>query len=306
MKNVFKNSTEVTHVWASKSQEMGRTSSSNVYFNRDTIYSYGMHFPMARHLPDGSVAFTTRTFSPTTSGHCADVRRAVSHLTKVYLRDVVSLPNQQIDSVKAQINKLVDEAALARMTVTKDRLLGEAKDIAENFNLYAKAHKARCRIKIESITGVDLVGLKARLAVKAKADAVRKKKLDDERAVRNAAALIEINAQKLEYRAKWRQGIGANAPGDVMLRVSRDSTEVETSRSAAIPVAAAMTLWPIIQRVKGGSKDYRVGQSVGRYTLTQIMQNGDITVGCHHIKFAELEGIAHELGFIKKQELSLA
>ena len=50
----------------------GPQSGNNFYFDGDTIYSYGSHFPIARHVETKrgrAVLFTTRDYSVTTSGH---------------------------------------------------------------------------------------------------------------------------------------------------------------------------------------------------------------------------------------------
>ena len=65
MRTTFNNAM-LAHVWANRSQEYARTANGNFYFRSDTIYSYGNHFPIARHV-DGVVLFTTRDYSVTTS-----------------------------------------------------------------------------------------------------------------------------------------------------------------------------------------------------------------------------------------------
>lgn len=76
---------EVAHLFAHKVQSHARNAKSSVFFNHDTIYSYGEHFPIARHVTNKSgkaaVLFTTGHYSVTTSGHCSMVRSAISHLT---------------------------------------------------------------------------------------------------------------------------------------------------------------------------------------------------------------------------------
>jgi hypothetical protein len=51
------------------------SSSQNVYFSGDVLYSYGRHFPLAVRLQDGTYMLNGDTYSPTTSCHQADVRQ---------------------------------------------------------------------------------------------------------------------------------------------------------------------------------------------------------------------------------------
>ena len=55
-------------------------------------------------------------------------------------------------------------------------------------------------------------------------------------------------------------------------------------------------------RVVGGTKDYEVGMDLGGYKLTKIRRDGSIVVGCHDIPYAEIEGVAKELGLLKVEE----
>ena len=72
MKNVFSPS-ELCHVWANQLQQSGRNSNGSMYFNGSTIYSYGSHFPIAKHIRNEqgqtAVLFTERTYSNTTAKH---------------------------------------------------------------------------------------------------------------------------------------------------------------------------------------------------------------------------------------------
>ncbi len=78
---------EVAHTWANPRSEddNARVSRGNLYFQGDTIYSYGSHFPIARHMKnehgEPAVLFTTNTYGPTTGKHLRITRRACHHLT---------------------------------------------------------------------------------------------------------------------------------------------------------------------------------------------------------------------------------
>ena len=48
-KHVF-DTGEIPHLWAHRTQEDARNRQGNLYFTGDTIYSYGSHFPIARHV----------------------------------------------------------------------------------------------------------------------------------------------------------------------------------------------------------------------------------------------------------------
>lgn len=73
------NNKQVAHLWANKSKQSA--SGSHFYFEGDTIYSYGRHFPIARHaIHKGKpcVLFTTDDYSSSTSRHKSYVRNAIA------------------------------------------------------------------------------------------------------------------------------------------------------------------------------------------------------------------------------------
>lgn len=85
------NNDQVAHLWANKSRQQAK--GSNVFFEGNTIYSYGHHFPMAR-LYKGVVLYTTGSYSVTTAKHLSIVRRACSHLTVFNVDDVSAEPSK--------------------------------------------------------------------------------------------------------------------------------------------------------------------------------------------------------------------
>src|SRR4051794_17602476 len=85
-------SREVAHLWAHRAQEHARDRGGKLYFNGDTIYSYGEHFPIARHVYHGDqhiVLFTCMGYSNTTSRHKRRVLSALNgHLPYIAVCDL--------------------------------------------------------------------------------------------------------------------------------------------------------------------------------------------------------------------------
>ena len=84
MKQVF-NNRELFHVYASGNQTRGRSNNGNVYFEGDTIYSYGAHFPMAIRFKD-KMLINNEGYSVTTAKHMSQLRYALRHL------DYINMP----------------------------------------------------------------------------------------------------------------------------------------------------------------------------------------------------------------------
>jgi hypothetical protein len=90
MKHVFngKERSQIAHLWMNKKQDHARDSRESFYFRGDTIYSYGSHFPIARHVRNSrgedAVLMTTDTYSNTTAKHISMVRSAL-HGTVIHV-----------------------------------------------------------------------------------------------------------------------------------------------------------------------------------------------------------------------------
>ena len=287
MRNVLK-SAEVFHFWANKVQPSGRC--GNTSFDRDNLYSYNAI--IAKHLPDGSIAVATRSWSMTTSGHQSAARRAIPIGTKViYVYDFACIQDM-LASASSQINGLLEKASVARSK--KDDYLGQAKDIADNFNAYSLATGSVLQIKAELPVGSDLSAIKQAIKDRQAAELAEKQRQERVAAERRASTLQGWRDGNPDARAWMLSGVR------VALRINGD--EVETTRGASIPVADAKSLWPIIQRCIRGDKCFTPGQPLGHYRLTRIHANGSIIVGCHHIDYTEIEAIARQLGLVEQDE----
>lgn len=298
MRKILKDRHEVAHFWANKVQSEGQA--GNVFFRDSTIYSYGSHFAIATHIAPGIVAFTNRNYSPSTGQHKSIVRNAIAEGVEiVYVANPSDGVNSNKSAAERSIEQLVITASKARRQSTRSAPLAEAFTVATNFNRFAQVMKSRERINTTKLNIGSIEQLKTFVADKVKREARAAKALEKKR-----AEIVHKN------RVAWRQHEIGYMPmyssGATMLRLSKDNEIVQTSANAEIPVAEAIKLWPFIQRVMRGDKDYEVGMSLGNYRLTQIKQNGDIVVGCHNIPFAEIEGIAHELDLTNTSAASRA
>jgi len=68
MKRVFSSNAKTVAKWAERSQDYGRNSRGNIFFEGDMIYSYGRHYPIARFYRN-FVLVNSRTYSVTTQQH---------------------------------------------------------------------------------------------------------------------------------------------------------------------------------------------------------------------------------------------
>jgi hypothetical protein len=285
MKHVYK-SAMVAHLWANKSQDSARTAGrSRLYFMDDTIYSYGSHFPVARHVTrkgNSAVLLTTRSYSATTASHKSMVASACRHLTVFHVADVTS-SHPQFTEYSARYKALVGKYAKARQR--KPEHLDALRHLVEEANQFAKFFGLRSRLTLPD----DLTAMVAQCKAMEKRDLERKHR-EQQKHERKQRELIE----------RWMNGepinLGWTYIGPVRLRINGET--LETSKGAEIPVSHAIKAYRIIKQLRRRGETYeRNGHTIhlGQFTLDRVDETG-VTAGCHHIEWSEVERIATLLG----------
>lgn len=293
MRKVLSSHSEVAHYWANRTTSEGRA--GNMFFCDGKIYSYGSHFCIARILPSGTVAFTTRDYSVSTSKHKSIAQSAARHLAIVYCSDPADSARQNMERAREAVRQaLVSSGAPRIRQATRDAHKARALRIAENANAYLAALPEDERL---SLVRIDTSALEAVRADLERAEEARRKIEAEARAARTA----ELAESLAEWRAGSviaRSGFHSIAPA---LRVSADGSTVQTSHGAEIPMDDARKLWPLILQMRAGQREFSPGEPVGHYRLSKIRKDGSIVVGCHDIAFSEIERIAHALGLLETE-----
>jgi hypothetical protein len=294
MKKVFASHSELAHVWAQNNQEEGRA--SRMFFEHGKLFSYGRHFCIARILDSGVVVFGTHDYSSSTSKHQSEALHAVKHRRKVYCHDPDRTAADNREFTEKCIRFRLNEAKTSRRVLPATRVGHklEAARLAKQFNEYLVELPEDERRFVKSFELEPLAVSPEELdvlrqyeeALQAKREAMWERQ-------REARALVE----------EWRACVYNHSLHAVptMLRVSKDSQSIETSKGANIPISAARRLWPLIENCRSvGTALVDREMPLGHYTLTEIKANGDITVGCHDIAYSEIERIAKAMGLLSE------
>ena len=128
---------------------------------------------------------------------------------------------------------------------------------------------------------------------------------DRRKALRDAELLLT----REERIAKWRSGEACYthmSTEDIMLRFSKDGRRVQTSRGVEVTLRDALELFKVAKVVHDGdpadpavaafaTRVTNAQKQVGLYTLNQLHCNGDVTVGCHFIRYGEMEQLFNKL-----------
>ena len=313
MRTVMKSS-EVAHVWANRGQTEAKTASRNFYIGRadtdgDTVYSYGSHFPVGRHVQsaDGqrsAVLITTRTYSPTTAGHIRDVESATRHLETFHVPMGAARWNSSDDTPSGYFASYVDRVRetlekASRARANRPWLIQSAQSLAAEGDRYAQFAGLPTRIALP----VDLnEALAAARAAKAERDRLDAAAVADRRA-RQAAEQERARAAALAAVDDWRAGRRSSIPyvstlpAD-LLRLTADGQTVETSRGATVPMPHFRRAFRTLKRLHDAGQTYaQNGHSmmVGHYRVSR-MDAGMVQVGCHSFQWDEVQTFATRAG----------
>ncbi len=267
-KTVYDKST-VAHHWANQIGDYARVSCDNFYFRNKTIYSYGSHFPIAKHIENAAgekaVLFTERTYSNTTAKHISITRQAARHLNIIYCYSPNSSHNENFLHWQAKAEGIARNLEKAKKP---EKYLSEIGYVAGHVNEYA----AFFGIAVpDTLAAVLSIGNKAEFA-----SYLEKKRVyllaEEKKAKR------KYNLQHQKALKKWLNGESDRLytnNGNDYLRLKDD--RIETSQCVQIPLELGKKIW---HQVK--SKTLAVGQKILGYEVNEVGKI--VKVGCHTFK----------------------
>jgi hypothetical protein len=272
MKNVFTNSHEVIHLFAQKSQHSARC--SNVYFEGNSIYSYGRHYELGRFMEingESAILIEDKGYSVTTSTHIWQIRQATRQYKQYYTTQV------QLHHVYSRIKLNYGKLLNARK---RDLYLPEILRSYEYFiNSPFFTINDKKDIRFKELTKIYKAVASPENIEAAKVAA--KKALAKQQRIE--AAKLKANLQKFEAY-EINSIYGAN---EDFLRISQDGQNIETSQYVKVPIDAAKVLYTAI-----ANKQDIKGHKVDNYTVISL--NGVLTIGCHKINTKSM----HKVGKI--------
>lgn len=303
-KHVF-DTGKIPHLWAHRTQDEARNRQGNLYFTGDTIYSYGSHFPIARHVVseagERAVLLTTAAYSVTTSSHCSAVRSAVPSGIRVFHVPNVSHGQYSGSELTAddhagnladyaeRIEKHVVTSARARSSYTKEWNHEHAAGLRDEANSYC----AFFGLPIPNIPEVPEIDSEALTAIR-KREAKRAAAKAEQTKRERAEAIVRQQELITKWRASEYHGCLYDIPP--MLRIVGD--EVQTSREARFPVSHAKRALAFVRKIRESGQAYvRNGHTIhlGPYALDRIEPDGTGKAGCHVVSWEEIERVAPAL-----------
>lgn len=283
MRNVLKSS-EVFHFWANKIQTSGRC--SNVFFEREVIYSYGYHFPIARHMTnvrgENAILFTTRSYSSTTAKHTFKTRSAIhSGANLIFVNNPCENPFRNFSAWESELNRIIKKLTVSRKP---EKYILEIINVKNSVEKYADFLQIPVPKELKKLFLFADSEKSAGLLEKAK----EKEKKAKEKKEREARARIK------KFKNFDLSDCSIYDLGEfVYLRINKNSECIETSKGIQIPFAIAERSYRYIISYLANPV-ISVNFKILHYSVNSITDK-EIIAGCHHVKMSEVNEIAKQM-----------
>ena len=306
MKRVFQTSSEIMHLFANKTQEEATNQTRNAYFNREGLFSYGYHYKLANHLKGGAILINDRGYSVTTSKHINEISQASRHKKQFFANSVL------IGDVLQQIEFLLKKLPKARKR--KLEYIATIKSLFNSFQAFQKYAKEN---KINKIYWSNNTILRPIIDKRSKEyrrllyiaknmqnlnilenDVIEAKKRQDKRKAKEQKQLIkafrdgkrefvrlDYDLLKLDYNKNninFDEGFFVRTSQNVKIKINEAIQTIETLQKLNYDC----------DKINANLKGYKIGY----YSITKA-KNKALFVGCHKIKFKEIERLAKDIKY---------
>lgn len=280
MRTKFTN-TEIVHIFANQTQEIG--DASNLFFRGNKIYSYGYHYLLGEFVDAKTIVINDAHYSNSTSKHCTLLWRAIPEGIKIHWKSNVDL-QRATNRIKKDFAALV--ASKTKGAYFKNQILFTWENLNE-FIKYRKDKNTPKDIRYKEIKKIvkqvtqegsnftEMIN-KQKEAYKKRINTQIKKALQREQENLKRFINHEINYFTPHSNLTY-------------LRIDKDGKEIETSKGVRIRKGEAILLYKKIlenQPIEGGK--------ISHYTINGI-KGKNLVVGCHTIPMSEINRIGQTL-----------
>jgi hypothetical protein len=283
----MKTNSEIAHIWANQLEYRGQQ--GNLFFSGKTIYSYGYHFAIAKHVDYKTVLITTRGYSNSTSKHISLVRSAISHKDLIFCHNPTGSHEQNINSFITDITneamKLIKAIKPEKYLLEIDYLKNRLNKYLEYFNLKLNKEQAgKIDIKSKEDFTEKIKIEKAKIEKKEKSLIAKGKKLYPVY-VHNFRNGLKQDFTTLEsqYLGKYIMSIG----NPVLFKIK--DNEIESTKGVKIPINIAKRYIN-----KFLNNELRILDQILNYTILKVDKNS-LVVGCHNIFKTEIDFLNSQL-----------
>ena len=282
MRKILKNHSEVAHYWANKVQPEGNGCS--MFYHSETIYSYGNHFPIAKHINNGLILFTSKDYSISTSKHKCITRSAIPSEIEVLTVPIVRIASisEHIENISYFINEIKGSFGKSqRARKYKSMYLETGLNLIKQMERYLELFRIKSKLPNSLKKSVNLFLNMDNSEVM--------EVIKSEQEIQKKAVLQERKKQEKKFKQllpKWKNGEVYSLPYNKQQYLRLVNDEIETSLHVKISIDTFNRYYSLL----------KVGVSlidikIDHYRVTKQDSNL-LTIGCHVIPVSEINYIA--------------
>jgi len=318
---IVNNSTQVIHLFANQVQSEARTPSSpyggsSLYFEGESIFSYGSHYKLGLHLKGRAILINTLGYSVTTSKQISQLSQGARHLNTFYSESVF------IDSVLAKVESLL--LLIPRARKNKLRYLNEIKGLCASFNdfqnhliqhkitfiRWSKGERKKVLIDkrskefkrlayiLANLENSDLLEQEAQRQNEQAKQKKQAKAIKDTQNFREGKTnFVRLTFDLLRLETREHPTPINNEKGDIIEVANVTTLSVRTSQGLKIDINEARKLLYILEANKYHTPTLNTllkGEKIGFYTIDKVEKNA-LFIGCHTIQFKEVQRVAIDI-----------
>lgn len=274
MKTVFDNY-DCIHTFAQQSQNNGRTSTRNIFFEGTKIYSYGYHYLMGKFIDKDTILINDKGYSISTSKHIGILIGATRQYKQFFTTktDIDYLHYQILTNLKNKLSKA------RKPQIYLSEIYSLNKSLHDFLEYTKQKTKAKKNKKYRDI--INFVN-KLQRNEKTSIDALQqyRKKEVEQKKKRDAKQLKEKLSKFQAYKIDYFR-IGKND----YLRISKDGAKIETSQGVKVDIQEAKRYLKLLNsgaNMRGEKIDNFITRSFDKL----------LKIGCHTFEPTEIKRIS--------------
>lgn len=292
------NNSTVAHNFANRIKPTGK--GSNMFYNNDTIYSYGYHFPLAKFVKDAKdndvIMLNIDSYSISTAKHQIIVRTAIpSNIPVIRCIHPENSFFANYENLLYRLNNANNFINKAKKAIKiKSQLINNAKHEINSFNDYVNMLKVDVSKFVEGFGKIDLSNFYNEVTNELETFEnseyyqewlLNAEKREADKIAKNLLKQAENIAKFRNHKTMYVYDIPYN-----LLRYNNVQNEVETSSGVKISVPVFKKYY---EKMKNNTLVF--GEKIDHYVY---LSKNDIyiNIGCHKIEFTEIENIINQLG----------
>ena len=279
MKTVFQSIPDCIHVYFQFNQTQGRC--GNVFFDGDTLYSYGRHFELVK-LVNGVLWINTRFFSNSTARHQSYVRQSINleKVRNVFYLDFGSNRNGGSVFEPEKIAGYHLRNLNYYKFATKARGFKDLERVEYHFNQLQILANGAGYVLDQSNFELNIYEALQVLEQRREAQRLTNQKREATCEAKRARARELQKASEAERLGAWLKGeanFNFYALDKVYLRIKANT--IETTKGARVPLSEGIKL---LAKIRAGVDV--TGEKIGSYQVTRVTIE-HVVIGCHVIDF---------------------